>query len=401
MIGFVEGREAANPWWPGKAPVDAYCSLIVDTVDYRPGRRVELMSTLDLRDRKVITAVGRGARRRHRGDPRRGRHSHAVGARRPPRAQAHGANRGRLRRRLAESPASAAYGGAAESGGDPDSRSGLSFAAGHGAQAGDPRRRPASCGSAATWTATEATSRPGTTTRWVICTPTLMSKADMTIDDLCMVDLEGVQVAGRRARSSEILLHLSIMKAVPEAQAVLHCHPPHATAYAISGVVPPNCIIPEQEVFVGAVALSPYETPGTPAFAETVLPYVKHHNTVLLANHGIVCWADTVTHAEWYAEVVDTYCQTLVIASHLGKGPTQISGPKTAALLDIKKRLGLPDSRFGLAECQLCDVPELTAASRPPALPLGVERRGRGVGRRDRAPRLPRHRPRHGGARKS
>lgn len=36
MIAFVEGREAANPWWPGKAPVDAYCSLIVDTVDYRP-----------------------------------------------------------------------------------------------------------------------------------------------------------------------------------------------------------------------------------------------------------------------------------------------------------------------------------------------------------------------------
>ena len=207
--------------------------------------------------------------------------------------------------------------------------------------------------------------------RWVICTPTLMSKADMAIDDLCMVDLEGVQVAGRRARSSEILLHLAIMNAVPEAQAILHCHPPHATAYAISGVVPPNCIIPEQEVFVGAVALSPYETPGTPAFAETVLPYVKHHNTVLLANHGIVCWADTVTHAEWYAEVVDTYCQTLVIASHLGKGPTQISGPQTAALLDIKKRLGLPDSRFGLAECQLCDTSEtpggITAA---PPLPF-------------------------------
>jgi microcompartment protein CcmK/EutM len=36
MVGFVEGREAANPWWPGRAPVDAYCSLIVDTFDYAP-----------------------------------------------------------------------------------------------------------------------------------------------------------------------------------------------------------------------------------------------------------------------------------------------------------------------------------------------------------------------------
>ncbi len=77
-------------------------------------------------------------------------------------------------------------------------------------------------------------------------------------------------------------------------------------------------MIPEFEVFVGKVAVSPYETPGTQAFAETVIPYVKQHNTVLLANHGIICWADTVTHAEWYAEVVDTYCWTLMLASQLG-----------------------------------------------------------------------------------
>ena len=35
-VGFVEGREAANPYWPGKAPVDAYCALLVDAVDFEP-----------------------------------------------------------------------------------------------------------------------------------------------------------------------------------------------------------------------------------------------------------------------------------------------------------------------------------------------------------------------------
>ena len=54
-----------------------------------------------------------------------------------------------------------------------------------------------------------------------------------------------------RARTSEILLHLEIYKAVPEAKGVVHCHPPHATAYAITGRVPPTCVIPEYEVFVG------------------------------------------------------------------------------------------------------------------------------------------------------
>jgi L-fuculose-phosphate aldolase len=192
----------------------------------------------------------------------------------------------------------------------------------------------------------------------VICTPTLVSKADLRPEDLCLVDLEGNQLAGGRPRTSEILLHLEIYKAVPEAKGVVHCHPPHATAYAITGRVPPTCIIPECEVFIGQPAISPYETPGTQKFAETVLPFVKKHNTVLLANHGIVCWADTVTHAEWYAEVLDTYCWTLMLAAQLGEPITCIPPDKAADLLALKKKLGLPDARHGLQECQLCDLPD-------------------------------------------
>lgn len=204
-----------------------------------------------------------------------------------------------------------------------------------------------------------------------ICTPTLVSKADLRVEDLCLVDLEGNQLAGGRPRTSEILLHLEIYKAVPEAKGVVHCHPPHATAYAITGRVPPTCIIPEHEVFVGQVAISPYETPGTKKFAETVLPFVKTHNTVLLANHGIVCWADTVTHAEWYAEVLDTYCWTLMLASQLGEPITRIPPDKTADLLAIKKRLGLPDARHDLKECALCDLPEGDAITVKPGAARG------------------------------
>jgi L-fuculose-phosphate aldolase len=192
----------------------------------------------------------------------------------------------------------------------------------------------------------------------VLCTPTLVSKSDLKPEDMSLVDLDGNQLAGGRPRTSEILLHLEIYKAVPQAKGVVHCHPPHATAYAITGRVPPTCIVPEFEVFVGRVAVSPYETPGTKKFAETVVPLAKNHNTILLSNHGIVCWADTVTHAEWYAEVLETYCWTLMIASQLGSPITQIPPDKTAALLDIKQKLGIPDARFGLTECQLCDMPE-------------------------------------------
>jgi len=200
----------------------------------------------------------------------------------------------------------------------------------------------------------------------VICTPTLTSKYDLTPQDMCMVDLTGKQLAGGRPRTSEILMHLEIYKAVPQAKAVVHCHPPHATAYAITGRVPPNCVIPEYEVFIGKVALSPYETPGTQKFAETVIPFVKTHNTVLLANHGIVCWGDTVTHAEWYAEVVDTYCWTLMLAAQLGSPISHISEENALDLLAIKKKLGLPDPRHDAAECDTCEIPAPGTIAIPP-----------------------------------
>ena len=193
----------------------------------------------------------------------------------------------------------------------------------------------------------------------VLCTPTLVSKYDLTPEDISLVDLEGNQIAGSKPRTSEIFLHLEIYKAVPEAKSCVHCHPPHATAYAITGKVPPNLVIPEFEVFVGKVAISPYKTPGTVEFAQTVLPYVRDHNTVLLANHGIICWADSVTHAEWYAEVLETYCWTLMLAAQLGVPISRISDQQGEDLLAIKKKLGLPDIRFDtsrMKECQLADL---------------------------------------------
>jgi len=206
----------------------------------------------------------------------------------------------------------------------------------------------------------------------VLCTPTLVSKYDLTPQDISLVDLDGNQLAGSKPRSSELLLHLEIYKAVPRAKSVLHCHPPHATAYAITGCLPPSLIIPEFEVIVGNVAVAPYETPGTKAFAETVLPYVKNHNTMLLANHGIVCWADTVTHAEWCAEVLDTYCWTLMLAAQLGAPILRISEERGADLRALRKKLGLAEFPS--------DMPPVNQANLEAQSPIALQPTERGAG---------------------
>ena len=183
-------------------------------------------------------------------------------------------------------------------------------------------------------------------THLVLCTPTMISKGDLAPADICLCDLEGNLLSGRGQRTSELLLHLEIYKANAQARAVVHCHPPHATAFAITGTTPPIGLIPEYEFFIGPSAVARYETPGTQAFAETVLPFIQDHNTILLSNHGIVCWADTVTHAEWLVEILENYCKTYLIAQQIGKPLTFIPDEKIQEILAMKRRTGLPDARM-------------------------------------------------------
>jgi len=186
--------------------------------------------------------------------------------------------------------------------------------------------------------------------QYILCTPTMISKGDLQPADICVTDLEGNILAGDRLRTSELLLHLEIYRANPKARAVVHCHPAHATAFSLTGSAPPHGYISEFEAFIGPVAVAPYETPGTKAFAQTILPFVHQHNTILLSNHGVVCWADTVMHAEWLVEILETYCRTWLLAQQIGKPVVPIPEEKIEDLLASKRRMGLPDARLGVEE---------------------------------------------------
>jgi L-fuculose-phosphate aldolase len=189
-----------------------------------------------------------------------------------------------------------------------------------------------------------------------LCTPTLVSKGFMKPEDLCLVDLDGNQLAGEKKRTSEILMHLQIMKQQPRALATVHCHPPHATAFAVAQVEPPTCMIPEIEVFIGRVPIAPYRTPGTPEMGKLVADLVDQHNTVLMGNHGAVAWSHvSVEDAYFKMEILEAYCRTVWVASQLGQPLKTFTAEQLKDLLKIKQNLGIPDPRIGLKECELCD----------------------------------------------
>jgi len=190
--------------------------------------------------------------------------------------------------------------------------------------------------------------------REVLCSPTMMSKGFLKPEDLCVVDYEGKQLRGTRKRSSEILLHLAVYKHRSDVQAVVHCHPPHATAFAVAGVPIPKCVLPEVEVFLGEVPTAIYETPGTQKFAHTIVPHLKASNTIILANHGTVTFGPDLEKAYWNSEIIDAYCKILILAKQLGN-VNYFTQQQTKELLDLKKRLGYDDVRFSQGEnCDLC-----------------------------------------------
>lgn len=188
----------------------------------------------------------------------------------------------------------------------------------------------------------------------VLCTPTLHSKGFLKPDDICTVDMTGKQIAGRKKRSSEALLHIEIYKQRPNVKSVVHCHPPHATAFAIAREPIPQCVLPEVEVFLGDVPITKYETPGGQAFADTILPFVDKTNVIILANHGTVSYGEDVERAYWWTEILDAYCRMLMLAKSLGN-VHYISRPQTAELLKLKKSWGFDDPR-NTAEYENCDV---------------------------------------------
>jgi L-fuculose-phosphate aldolase len=172
----------------------------------------------------------------------------------------------------------------------------------------------------------------------VLCTPTLLCKGLLTPDDLCVVDLNGRPLAGKRSPSTEILMHLELYAASPTVQAVVHCHPPLATTFAVLGETIPTGVLPEGEVFLGPVPLIPYQTPGTRAMGTALRPYVANHSAAILQNHGTVTWGPDLETAYVLTETLEAVCRVVYQARQMG-GAKQIAPEEQSKLAEIRARL--------------------------------------------------------------
>src|SRR5688572_25023677 len=183
----------------------------------------------------------------------------------------------------------------------------------------------------------------------IVATPTMMCKGRMTEDSLAVTDSSGKPLTDRKP-SSELQMHLLIYEERPDVRAVCHAHPPHGTAFAVAGLPIDQPILSEVILTLGCVPLASYGTPSTDELTEAMQPLVKHHNALLMANHGAVAYGADLWQAFDRLETLEHTAKIAILARSLG-GANDLPREAISKLINIREKAGyLTES----ARCQAC-----------------------------------------------
>jgi L-fuculose-phosphate aldolase len=185
-------------------------------------------------------------------------------------------------------------------------------------------------------------------------TPTGVSKGFLTPDMLIKVNMNGEVVSGSWKPSSELKMHLRVYKDRPDVRAVVHAHPPYATAFAIAGIPLTRCVMPEAVISLGTVPIAEYGTPSTEEIPNAIAKYLPNYDALLLENHGALTYGYDLMNAYFKMETLDFYAQLLYLANNLG-GAKDISPDNVEKLMRVREKMGIKGRHPGCEGCQYAD----------------------------------------------
>lgn len=174
----------------------------------------------------------------------------------------------------------------------------------------------------------------------IAMTPSGVPKAKVKLGDLAHLTLDGEVISGRP--SSERAMHLAIYRAVPEAKAVVHAHPPTAIAWSVARpdlTELPSDALPEVILAAGRIPIVPMAIPGTEAMGSNLLPFLPAHRLMILARHGGLCWGEHLDEAVGGLERLEQVATILWKAEALG-GAQPLAASDLAELRALRAKIG-------------------------------------------------------------
>src|SRR6187399_486576 len=201
----------------------------------------------------------------------------------------------------------------------------------------------------------------------LMTTPKSVSKGFMTPDMMVVVDYEGNKVSGERKASSELKMHLEIYRNRPDANAVVHAHPPLATGFAVAGIPLTRAVLAEVITTLGSIPIAEYATPSTAELPEAVRKYIKAHDGMLLANHGALTVGPDLFAAYYKMETIEHFAKISLVARLLGR-ENLIAREEVERLQELRGTYGIkapapicaddaPSAADAAALCQVVEAP--------------------------------------------
>ncbi|HEY2091176.1 MAG TPA: class II aldolase/adducin family protein [Thermoanaerobaculia bacterium] len=166
-----------------------------------------------------------------------------------------------------------------------------------------------------------------------LITPSGSCKGQLEAEKIVRLFRDGSARSGRP--SSEIALHRMIYARRPDVQAIVHAHPPYATAYAVAGMPLDQPILSEGILTLGRVPVASYAMPTAEELARSVEPLVEHHDAVLLRFHGAICFARDIEQAGYLMETLEHVARIDFIRRALGSNEL-IPAHEVARLEDLR-----------------------------------------------------------------
>jgi ribulose-5-phosphate 4-epimerase/fuculose-1-phosphate aldolase len=141
-----------------------------------------------------------------------------------------------------------------------------------------------------------------------LMTPTNASLAALTPDELTVLDAGGNRIGGR-PETKERDLHLAVYRVRPDAEAIVHVHSTYSVALAcLCHPDPADVLVPLTPygvMRIGRLPLARYAKPGSQDLARAVAERAAESHAILLANHGPIAAAPTLSAALAVTEEIE------------------------------------------------------------------------------------------------
>jgi len=190
----------------------------------------------------------------------------------------------------------------------------------------------------------------------IMCTPTMSNKGFVKPADMVVIDIKGKKIKGERKQSSEMAMHLLIYEMRPDTHAVVHAHPPCATAYAAAGIPLNKALISEVVLALGCIPLAEYGTPGTPELTNQLRPFVQNFDALLMANHGVVTYGANLEDAFNRMDTVEHFAKISIYTKILGRERLLSSEDVEKLWVQRQKYYGLESSEGAKPKDPMCPL---------------------------------------------